>query len=281
MKKRRLKNRIAILLISILFLTFLVEIHILKYNKEIKVETKIEETIQTSYVYEEIDQKQQDIYEERAKENLNKVEEKEEQQKGEIETYENVDSNESDETETIYSTEIQNINIYEYVVNEANASQEFVNQVVDQVSKIQNDSTLNKITQQFYENGWIICITNEDLKNKLVDADDGRAISEVWGIVKRDEHIIYIKNDKFVLEKYVLIHEMGHYADFYVYGSSSLTEEFEDICNRKKGSLIGECLMDNESEIFAELFKYIVIGRDDNKGTEPDNYVRRITEKYN
>lgn len=296
MKKRRLRSLFKTLIISMLFLILTVQIYILKQVMDSN--TKTEKTKESVMAYEqskeekvEKEVKQSDeckqtngakreiVKEEIVTDTENKMQEEEEETTEKQISKEEInetkkEQNDQEETEVI--GELESSNIYNMIVNEANASQEFVDEVVNQMLMLPNS-----IIQHFYENGWVICITNEDLKNKLVSEDDGRAISEVWGIVIRDEHIIYIKNDGFALKNYVTIHEMGHYADFYVYGSSSLTEEFADICKRDKGSLTGECLMDNESEIFAELFKYIALRRDDNKGTEADNYLRRIIEKYN
>lgn len=243
---KKLKKRIKVLFVSIAILITLINVYFINQIVEAKESTK--------YVSrnEEVVETQQETAKKEEENLINTL--KEEKEPAIDETY-----------------ETEEVDTYSFIINEANADQEFVDELVRQINLVPKD-----IVNSFATKKCTIHITNEDLHNKLVKNEkyyeENLDSAMIWGLLLITDDIMYIYNDESVLREYVVIHEFGHYADK-VYGWPSYDEKFKPIYAKEKEKIDTISLKRNEQELYAEAFKMIIIGRYD-ESLEVYKYVK-------
>lgn len=285
MKKKRLKSRCKLLIISFMFFIFIIELYILKQNMDSNVKVKKGKediTICEQTNKENISDKGINNYEQTEREldeetSVEKIIQKERRRtKKQIsEEISKIDEEYNTKEKNTQNNDLEDIDIYNIIINEANASQEFVDKLVKQILLIPDN-----IIEDFYKKGWNICITNKDLRDSpevRKDIENGREIFTILGLVDWSEHKIYLANNGDAIKKYVIIHEYGHYTDA-IYKWESLKKDWTKICEEERHIIIGESVMDNDSELFAEIFKYVILEREENKDTQAYQYVKEIIE---
>ena len=229
---KKLKKRIKVLCVSIAILITLINIYIINQRVELKENTR----------YVSKNEKVVETHQETT----------ENEEKNLINTIKEVGEQAIDEA---YETE--EVDPYSFIINEANADQEFVDELVRQINLVPRE-----VVKSFAKKKWTICITNEDLHNKLVKNKDEEDLDSkmIAGLLLITDDIMYIYNNDKVLREYVVIHEFGHYADK-IYGWPSYKEEFKSIYVKEKIDTIS--LIGDEQELYAEAFKIIMLGRED------------------
>ncbi len=143
------------------------------------------------------------------------------------------------------------------------------------------ESEINKlppnVVNAFSSNGWTINITNENIASKYF----GGAYSNVLGATKTDSKQIIIQNKKSCVRESV-VHEMGHFVDWY-FDFPSLSDEFWEIYNQEvdtfKSRISNSSSVRNEMEFFAHTFYYLI--KDPSKCTPMatqyvQNYINNI-----
>lgn len=250
-KKRRIYN---FLIFSMCILVFLVILLICKeeglYRKSETV-SKTKNNIENNLVQSDMEE-------------LEKQEETSKKEENNIES--NILGNDENEICEIQQDEskVEKIDIYSLIVNKANANSNFVDNIVWQINLIPNN-----IIETFVERQYIICITNENLKNKLtlVQGETLYDNIKIIGFLDRTDEILYIYYDGITTNNtYTVIHEFGHFADYFVYGNPSATGEFEEIYNNEYEVIQTQTdiNVNNERELFAETFKSVILQKNDN-----------------
>lgn len=207
--------------------------------------------------------------------NANKQEKIVEKEKSNIASN-SLKNNEKEICEIQQEDEVQITDIYYLIQNEANANKNFIDNVLWQVSIIPND-----IINTFIEREYIICITNENLKNKLtlVQGETYYDNIKIVGFLDRTDGVMYNYYDgNTTNDTYTIIHEFGHFADFFVYGNPSATEEFGQIYDKEHISIQSQTNINinNERELFAEMFKCVLIQKAEYEKFEAYQYVKDI-----
>ncbi len=160
------------------------------------------------------------------------------------------------------------------IVNVANADKDFMEALEKQIQLVPNE-----IIESFINDNYQICITNEDIKNLLVNPSPNKLQDKIFvlGFLKRSDNILYIRNHELVIEIYTVVHEFGHYADKY-YGWISNTKEWKRIFKEEKEIIKSEVKIFDERELFAQIFSDIMTGREDNKDTQAYQYIKELIE---
>lgn len=231
-----IKKLVKVLFFSIAILVTLVNIYFIKQSVEMKERDEIAGTKNENLEPQELKTTRQEVEELLA-------------------SLEEIEATE----ENYYAYESEDFAAYSLIVNEANASQEFVDELARQINLVPKD-----ILNSFKEKNWTICITNEDLHNKLVKKQNEEMADNmvIEGLLVISDDIIYVYNDNIALESYTVIHEFGHYADK-MYGWPSLKNEFKQIYNEEKDSIKTTTSLHSEEELYAEAFKKVILKKDD------------------
>lgn len=148
--------------------------------------------------------------------------------------------------------------IYEFLKFSNDISYQNIKIAEDEISKLPKN-----IVESFYKEKWSIQITNENLSKKFFNG----AYKTVIGVTITASKQIYIQNNKNSIER-SLIHEFGHYLDWYSnYPSNNL--EFKQIYNKEvkafKSRITNSSCVSNEKEFFAHIFYYSI--KDESKCT--------------
>lgn len=164
--------------------------------------------------------------------------------------------------------------IYGLIDNEAKADAEFVEKIVSQIELIPED-----IIETFTKEGWRICITNENLENKLVNPAPELLQDDViiTGLTEISENTIYLYNVGLTLINNTAIHEFGHYTDR-IYGWPSLEPEFKTVYINEKQLIKSDCVINNERELFAEAFERVIL-KEDTDDLEVYSYIKETLKK--
>ena len=177
------------------------------------------------------------------------------------------------ETKELQNVEVLQISYDELIVNSAIADRNFVNMVIAHLQLIPNE-----IISTFYMEGWKICITKEDLYNKLVLTESEKKEERrvyIAGLTVIEEKTIYIAYSDRAINNYTIIHEIGHYTDI-MYKWPSCTEKYENIYLKEGQSINSETRINNNKELFAETFKYVILQRTEYEHLETYQYVEDI-----
>lgn len=177
------------------------------------------------------------------------------------------------ETEEVQKSGTLQISFDELIINSAMADKDFVNKVIEHLQLIPNE-----ILDTFYKDGWKICITRENLYNKLVLTESQKKEEQcifISGLTKIEEKIIYIAYDDRVINNYTTIHEMGHYTDI-MYKWPSCTERYKDIYIKEEQKLNSEIIINSNKELFAETFNYVILQKTEYESLETYQYVKDI-----
>lgn len=249
-RKRRLYN---FLIFSMCILIFLVILLICKEEglyKKSETVSKTKNGIENNLV--QGDMKKLDRQEETSK-------------KEENDNVSNISKNDENEICKIQQDEskVEKIDLYSLIVNKANADSNFIDNIVWQINLIPNN-----IIETFVERQYTICVTNENLKNKLtlVQGETSYDNIKIIGFLDRTDGILYIYYDGITTNNtYTVIHEFGHFADYFVYGNPSGTGEFEEIYNNEYEVIQTQTNINvnNERELFAETFKSVILQKND------------------
>lgn len=172
--------------------------------------------------------------------------------------------------------ELEKLDLYSLIQNEANANQEFIDNIAWQIHLIPKD-----ITKIFIERQYVICITRENLKNKLtlMQGDTSYDNMKITGFLDRTNGIMYKYYDSNTNnDTYTIIHEFGHFADFFVYENPSATEEFKQIYDKEYIIIQSQTSINinNERELFAEMFKCVILQKTEYEKFEAYQYVKDI-----
>lgn len=120
------------------------------------------------------------------------------------------------------------------------------------------------LLQSFIEKGWEIILTDADLDELLFKG----TTEGVMGCTYFGEKTIYIAAGDY---SYCIIHEMGHYLDFY-YDFASDTEEFEAIYEDEAVNL-SEYGQTSSEEFLAEIYMYAIM--------EPETTIQSCPQAVN
>lgn len=283
-----LKRKFKILVVSLLVLITLTSYYFIKetgkFNKE-SVETNIANSEvnaneklkqeQDNKLNEEINQQQENIANEESAStqgvSINKV------KPGEIIEYEIVDCEitwdaEENCEEEILPNKAEDYGqdkIYKLIDNEAKADKEFIDKIVAQIEIIPDDTI-----ETFIQEGWRICITNENLKDKLIEPD-GELLRDditITGLMEISEDTIYLYNVGLTIINNTVIHEFGHYTDR-IHGWPSLEPEFKSIYNNERQLIKSDSVIGNARELYAEAYKRIML-KEDTENLEAYEYVK-------
>ncbi len=135
-----------------------------------------------------------------------------------------------------------------------------------------------KIIDAFYKTNWSISITNEDISKKYFNG----VYNNVRGVTVTGSKMIIIQNKINSIQASV-IHEYGHYLDWYSNFPSS-SQEFKKIYNEEvstfKAQIPNASCVSNEREFFAHAFYYTI--KDASKCTPKAlNFVQTYVNKLN
>ncbi len=158
---------------------------------------------------------------------------------------------------------------YKCIDNEANADKHFVDSVVSQMSLLPNETI-----ERFMKEGKRICITNENLKEKLNELDKEKIQDDsiTTGLICYSEGIIYLLYNDLTIQTYTVIHEFGHGTDE-ILGWASSEPEFETIYNSEKQIIKTDVEIINEREMYAEAYKRVIL-KQDTEDLEVYKYVK-------
>lgn len=261
MRERKLLNSFLIFSISIL----LILLGVFYYREYIRKPKKINEPVnKVEYVENKIVQ--------------NEVEKAEREKVVENVIYYEVlqdvkDVKNTEQTNELPKAEMLQINYNDLIINSAMADQNFVNAVI---SHLQLNP--NKILNTFYMEGWKVCITKEDLYNKLVLTENEKKEERcvfIAGLTIIEEKTIYIAYDDRAIKNYTTIHEIGHYTDI-IYKWPSCTDKYKNIYVNEAQSLNSQTRINNNKELFAETYKYVILQRTEYDYLETYQYVEDI-----
>lgn len=127
------------------------------------------------------------------------------------------------------------------------------------------------VKRKFAQKGWNLVVTSKNLANTYFYG----IYTSVQGAIRYEEKRIYIE-DREVACKNAVIHEFGHYIDFYL-GNISYTEEFANIFYEERYGLIGLDGVDNHCistsiEFFAEVFNQMILHPETCKSSVPKSF---------
>lgn len=112
-----------------------------------------------------------------------------------------------------------------------------------------------ELLSRFYNNGWIICVTDENIGKTYMNDNKQYNAAIVWG-----KKMIVVEDRSDAING--SIHEFGHYLDG-INNRPSYSDEFHPIYLEEtetfKANIVDEGCVHNQSEFFAQTFYYYIL----------------------
>ncbi|NTV78114.1 MAG: hypothetical protein HGA25_02960 [Clostridiales bacterium] len=150
------------------------------------------------------------------------------------------------------------VSTYDYVDVMGNVSQEDYDTFAYYLEMADDN-----LAEDFAEEGWTIILTSADLDSLLF----GGRTDGVMGCTYYGKETIYVQTGDY---SYCVIHELGHYLDYY-YDFISTATDFVTIYNEEAASL-SEYGQTCSEEFFAEVYSYSILEPDTTAQSCPDAY---------
>ena len=140
---------------------------------------------------------------------------------------------------------------YSFLLSSENVSEGNV-----KTAEYELDTLPQKMINAFKNNNWTITISNENISAKYFNGSYGN----VKGVTLTAYNKIIIQNRTTSIQTSI-VHEMGHFLDWY-FNFPSLSTEFKNIYNAEvntfKSRIPNSSCVSNEMEFFAHTFYYII-----------------------
>jgi len=150
------------------------------------------------------------------------------------------------------------VSTYDYVDVMGNVSQEDYDEFASYLEMADDN-----LVADFAEEGWTIILTSADLDRLLF----GGQTEGVMGCTYYAKETIYVQTGDY---SYCVIHELGHYLDYY-YNYISTSTDFVSIYNEEAINL-SEYSQTCSEEFFAEVYIYSILEPDTTAQSCPDAY---------